>query len=137
MDIDYKIDDFNNFCIWVGILDKKETYDYHKVLFQFIDDSAYLNHIQRTIVMAREGYIEKTKEKSTVYIFYMKNGDISIINQEQIMGTFAYRRLYIEAMYCINKVIKNKKHKEIHNTFKEYRDYLEEYMAYYAPHLLP
>jgi len=137
MDIDYKIDDFNNFCICVGILEKTDSTDYQSLLFQFINDPMYLKQINKTIKMAREGYIEKTKEKSTVYIFYMKNGDISIINQEQLMGTFAYRRLYIEAMYCINKVIKNKKHKEIHATFKEYRDYLEEYMAYYAPHLLP
>ena len=137
MDIDYKVDDFNNFCIWIGILDKNDISDYQNILFQFIDDPIYLNHIQRTIKMAREGYIEKTKEKSTVFIFYMKNGDVSIINYEQLLETNAYRKLYIEAMYCINKVIKNKKHKEIHATFKEYRDYLEEYMAYYAPHLLP
>lgn len=137
MDIDYQVDDFDNFCIWVGILEKNDLLDYQNVLFQFIDDPMYLKQISAAIKMAREGYIEKTKEKSTVYIFYMKNGEVSIINQEQLMGTFAYRRLYIEAMYCINKVIKNKKHKEIHNTFKEYRDYLEEYMAYYAPHLLP
>lgn len=137
MDIDYQVDDFDNFCIWVGILEKNDILDYQNVLFQFIDDPMYLKQISAAIKMAREGYIEKTKEKSTVYIFYMKNGEVSIINQEQLMGTFAYRRLYIEAMYCINKVIKNKKHKEVHATFIEYRDYLEEYMAYYSPHLLP
>ena len=38
-------------------------------------------------------------------------------------------------MYCINKVIKSKIHAEIHDTFIEYRTYLEDFIAYYAPHL--
>lgn len=136
MDIDYDVDDFDNFCIWIGILEKADSTDYQNLLFQFINDPVYLKQISAAIKMARDGYIEKSKEKSTVYIFYMKNGEVSIINHEQLIETNAYRKLYIEAMYCINKVIKNKKHKEIHEAFIEYRNYLEEYIAYYVPHLL-
>lgn len=136
MNIDYQVDDFDNFCIWIGIVEKTDERDYLNMLSEFIDDPLYLNKIYRTIQMARDGYIEKTKEKSTVYIYVMKNGEISIMNHEQLIKTNSYKRLYEDAMYSLNFVLQDKKYKKIHAEFIEYRDYLEGFMVYHVDHVL-
>jgi hypothetical protein len=141
MDFDYHMDYFDNYCIWIGILDKTDPCDYPGLLSQFIRDPMYLKEIQKAIQMAREGYIEKSKEKSNVFIFYMKNGDISVLNQEQLFKTNDYNKLYFEATYSINRVIQEdkKRHGEENEEIKDlenYRDYLVSFVSIHVPHLI-
>ena len=155
MDFDYDMDQFDNYCIWIGILDKNDPCDYQTLLSHFIQDVVYLSRVQKAIHMARYGYIEKFKEKSHVFIFYMKNGDVSVLNQEQLLRTNEYNKLYFEATYSIERVIElglNKGGKEKENEKRNakeekendeymsdlimYRDYLVSFISYHVPHLI-
>ena len=161
MDFDYDMDQFDNYCIWIGILDKSDPCDYQTLLSHFIQDVVYLSRVQKAIHMARYGYIEKSKEKSHVFIFYMKNGDVSVLNQEQLLRTNEYNKLYFEATYSIERVIElglnrdknggKEKGKEKEKSGKEkeekendeymsdlimYRDYLVSFISYHVPHLI-
>ena len=156
MDFDYDIDQFDNYCIWIGILDKNDPCDYQTLLSHFIQDVVYLGRVQKAIHMARYGYIEKSKEKSHVFIFYMKNGDVSVLNQEQLLRTNEYNKLYFEATYSIERVIelglnkwkkdekigkkekvaKEKENDEYMSDLIMYRDYLVSFITYHVPHLI-
>jgi len=77
---DYKnkcnnIDDFNTECIWLLIVEKDDN-DYDEILKHFDEyDEFFTNQIIAAIRMAKNGYIEKSKDTSHTYIFRYRSID--------------------------------------------------------------
>jgi len=130
-----KIDDFNTECIWLLIVEKDDN-DYDEILKHFDEyDEFFTNQIIAAIRMAKNGYIEKSKDTSHTYIFLMNNGDISVINHEQLLQTNAYNRLYTEAVYHITNSIRTENDADMRSRIIEYLDYMEQFINDNHPHL--
>lgn len=129
------VDDFNTFCVWLLIVEKDDN-DYDEILKHFDEyDEFFTNQIIAAIRMAKHGYIEKSKDTSHTYIFIMNNGDISVINHEQLLQTNAYNRLYSEAIYHINNSIYTEKNTDMRGRIIEYLTYMEQFINDNQPHL--
>ena len=129
------IDDFDAVCIWLLIVEKDDE-DYEIILSHFDEyDELFLNQLIKSIKLAKHGYIEKNKEASHVYIFVMNNADISIINNEQLLKTSAYNRLYNEAISHIHDSVYDEYNKNMREKIIIYQDYLNKFISDNQPHL--
>jgi hypothetical protein len=129
------IDDFDAVCVWLLIVEKDDD-DYDIILTHFDEyDELFLKQLIKSIKLAKNGYIEKSKDASHVYIFVMNNGDISIINNEQLLKTQAYNRLYDEAISHICDSVYEEYNKDMREKIIIYRDYLNKFISDNQPHL--
>ena len=129
------IDDFDAVCVWLLIVEKDDD-DYDIILTHFDEyDELFLKQLIKSIKLAKNGYIEKSKDASHVYIFVMNNGDISIINNEQLLKTQAYNRLYDEAISHICDSVYDEYNKDMREKIIIYRDYLNKFISDNQPHL--
>jgi hypothetical protein len=129
------IDDFDAVCVWLLIVEKDDD-DYDIILTHFDEyDELFLKQLIKSIKLAKNGYIEKSKDASHVYIFVMNNGDISIINNEQLLKTQAYNRLYDEAISHICDSVYEEYNKDMREKIIIYRDYLNKFISDNQPHM--